>query len=285
MTIGASGMYVVPVVLPAVQADFGVARADASLPYTLLMIGFGVGGMLMGRLADRFGVTVPCCIGAVGLGLGFVPRRCRAASGLFALAHGVLIGLWAARPPSRRCWPTPRCGLCAPRHRGGGVRQRQLPGRRHLAAHRAALCAKRGLARHLHRAGHLLRLAMLALAQRHAPAAAAALAAGNGRSHRRSAVASSRPFGLSPGAGPSRCCAWPAWPAAWPWPCRRCTSWPTCTDLGFGAARGAEMLSLMLACGIVSRLVSGAICDRIGGCARCCWARRCRAWRCCCSAV
>jgi predicted MFS family arabinose efflux permease len=38
-----------------------------------------------------------------------------------------------------------------------------------------------------------------------------------------------------------------------------------CTDLGFGAARGAEMLSLMLACGIVSRLVSGFICDRIGG--------------------
>jgi MFS family permease len=38
-----------------------------------------------------------------------------------------------------------------------------------------------------------------------------------------------------------------------------------CTDLGYGAARGAEMLSLMLACGIVSRLVSGLVCDRIGG--------------------
>jgi len=38
-----------------------------------------------------------------------------------------------------------------------------------------------------------------------------------------------------------------------------------CGDLGFGAARGAEMLSLMLGAGIVSRLVSGAICDRIGG--------------------
>ena len=38
-----------------------------------------------------------------------------------------------------------------------------------------------------------------------------------------------------------------------------------CSDLGFGAARGAEMLSLMLACGVVSRLISGAICDRIGG--------------------
>ena len=42
MTIGSCGMYVVPVVLPSVQADFGVARADASLPYTLTMIGFGV---------------------------------------------------------------------------------------------------------------------------------------------------------------------------------------------------------------------------------------------------
>ena len=38
-----------------------------------------------------------------------------------------------------------------------------------------------------------------------------------------------------------------------------------CSDLGFGAARGAEMLSLMLGCGIVSRLASGWICDHIGG--------------------
>ena len=38
-----------------------------------------------------------------------------------------------------------------------------------------------------------------------------------------------------------------------------------CGDLGYGAARGAEMLSIMLAFGIVSRLASGWICDRIGG--------------------
>ena len=29
MTIGSAGMYVVSVMLPAVQADFGVSRADA----------------------------------------------------------------------------------------------------------------------------------------------------------------------------------------------------------------------------------------------------------------
>jgi MFS family permease len=38
-----------------------------------------------------------------------------------------------------------------------------------------------------------------------------------------------------------------------------------CNDLGYGLARGAEMLSLMLALGIVSRLLSGLIADRIGG--------------------
>jgi MFS family permease len=38
-----------------------------------------------------------------------------------------------------------------------------------------------------------------------------------------------------------------------------------CTDLGFGAARGAEMLSLMMGAGIVSRLLSGWISDHLGG--------------------
>jgi MFS family permease len=38
-----------------------------------------------------------------------------------------------------------------------------------------------------------------------------------------------------------------------------------CNDLGYGLARGAEMLSLMLGLGIVSRLASGLIADRIGG--------------------
>jgi predicted MFS family arabinose efflux permease len=38
-----------------------------------------------------------------------------------------------------------------------------------------------------------------------------------------------------------------------------------CGDLGYGVARGAEMLSLMLGFGIVSRVGSGWIADRIGG--------------------
>ena len=72
MTIGATGMFVISVALPAVQADFGIDRSSVSSAYTMLMIGFGLGGILMGRLADRFGVAVPVAIGAFGLGGGFI---------------------------------------------------------------------------------------------------------------------------------------------------------------------------------------------------------------------
>ncbi|MEY2687676.1 MAG: hypothetical protein RL375_1874, partial [Pseudomonadota bacterium] len=64
MTIGSGAMYVVSVVLPAVQAEFGVERADASLPYTLMMVGFGLGGIAMGKAADRYGVMVVALIGS-----------------------------------------------------------------------------------------------------------------------------------------------------------------------------------------------------------------------------
>src|SRR5258706_1742588 len=92
MTIGSGAMYVVAVVLPAVQAEFKVARADASLPYTLMMVGFGLGGIAMGKLADRFGVMAVVLLGAAGLGCGFVAAGLSGSLLGFALAHGVLLG-------------------------------------------------------------------------------------------------------------------------------------------------------------------------------------------------
>ena len=92
MTIGSAAMYVVAVVLPAVQAEFGVARADASLPYTLLMVGFGLGGVLMGKLADRFGVMLPVLIGAAGLASGFALAAASSSILGFAIVSGALLG-------------------------------------------------------------------------------------------------------------------------------------------------------------------------------------------------
>src|SRR5712692_3485916 len=94
-TIGTVGMWSMPVVLPAVQAEFGVARADASLPFTLAMLGFAFGGVLMGRLADRFGIVAPVVCGAIALGLGYLGAGFARSLTQFALMH-VLIGLGAS---------------------------------------------------------------------------------------------------------------------------------------------------------------------------------------------
>lgn len=52
-TIGGIGLWSVVVALPTVQAEFGVQRGTASLPYTMTMLGIAIGGIGMGRLADR----------------------------------------------------------------------------------------------------------------------------------------------------------------------------------------------------------------------------------------
>ena len=57
-TIGSVGMWSMPVALPFVQADFGITRAEVSLPFTLAMTGFALGGVAMGRLCDSFGLVV-----------------------------------------------------------------------------------------------------------------------------------------------------------------------------------------------------------------------------------
>jgi MFS family permease len=262
MTVGAAGMYIVPVVLPAVQADFGVARADASLPYTLLMVGFGLGGMLMGRLADRFGVAMPLSMGAVGMGLGFAAAALSGNIWLFALAHGVLIGLLGSSATfspllaDTSLWFMRRRGIavavCASGNYLGGALWPPIiqhfvesVGWRQTYWGLAVFCS----------------LAMFGLAQlmRQRPPALA-LAPVNVRG----VAASDRPFNLSLGQAQALLCvAGLSCCVAMSMPQVHIVAY--CSDLGFGAARGAEMLSLMLACGIVSRLISGAICDRIGG--------------------
>ena len=262
MTIGSGSMYVVAVVLPPVQAEFGVARADASLPYTAMMIGFGIGGILMGRLADRFGVMVPVLIGAAGLALGFVAAGSAGNIWFFSAAHGVLLGLlgssatFAPLVADTSLWFVRRRGIavaiCASGNYLAGaiwppIVQHFIEsvGWRHTYFGLAAFCA--------------VTMPLLALMMRPRPPAAVV-----GTSAGAPAVSSTRPFGLSMGAAQALLCvAGVACCVAMSMPQVHIVAY--CGDLGYGAARGAEMLSLMLACGIVSRLISGAICDRIGG--------------------
>ena len=92
-TLGGVGLWSTIVALPAIQLEFGIGRASASLPYTATSIGFGLGGILMGRFADRAGIVVPIRCGALTLSLGYIAAAYTTSLWQFALVQGLLIGL------------------------------------------------------------------------------------------------------------------------------------------------------------------------------------------------
>ncbi|NOG70750.1 MFS transporter [Roseicella sp. DB1501] len=258
-TIGGVGLWSIVVALPAVQAEFGTARADASLPYTLTTLGFAAGGILMGRLADRFGVMLPVLIGIGALALGYILSAQAGSMGQFAVIHGGLIGLLGA------------CATFGPvvadtslwfRRRRGFAVSLAASGNYFAGAVWPPL-VQAGIASYGWRQTHVmigiaclvLMLPLAMVLRRPAPRQDAAPAAGR-------AVPVS-PLGLAPNslqallavAGVA-CCIAMAMPQV------HIVAY--CSDLGYGPARGAEMLSVMLACGVVSRLSFGAILDRIG---------------------
>lgn len=258
--VGGSSMYVVAVVLPAVQADFGVTRADASVPYTLLMIGLGAGGSVMGRIADRYGVVTSLRVGAVGLGMGYAGAAMSGGIWAFSLWHGFAIGLLGGSAmfspliADTSLWFERRrgiaVGVCASgNYLAGAVwppivqHLVETHGWRHAYGVLALVC--------------FAVVATLSFAmRRRSPVLSAPSPARSG--------ARPAPFGLHPAfAQTLLCVAGIACCVAMSMPQVHMVAY--CGDLGYGAARGAQMLSLMLACGIVSRLASGAICDRIGG--------------------
>ncbi|BBK38075.1 MFS transporter [Allostella sp. ATCC 35155] len=258
--VGGVGFWSVVVVLPAVQAEFGVDRGTASIPYTAAMIGFAAGGVLMGRLSDRFGIVAPVALGAVAICIGYVGSAFAASLWQFALLHGVFIGLLGSSAvfgpliADISHWFNRRRGIAVGICASGN----------YLAGTIWPSVIQALVTDHGWRFAHIvvgitcvvLMLPLAFFLRRRPPPQRLAAGAGTARVP--------RPVGLSPNrlqlllafAGIACCIA---------------MSMPQvhivayCGDLGYGVARGAEMLSLMLGFGIVSRLASGWISDRIGG--------------------
>jgi MFS family permease len=257
--IGNVGMWSIIVILPAVEAEFGVDRATAALPYTLTMAGFALGNWVIGRWVDRYGVARVLAIAAILMAASFgsaalapniatlsalqvVVGFATAASfgpliadvsQWFLRRRGIAVAITASgNYLSGALWPLILADILA----GPGWRTAYLV----IAA--TAL---------------LVMLPMTLALRRpipeeaiHASAAAAALR--------------QQTAGLSPntlvwllaiaGIG---CCVAMSMPQV------HIVAY--CVDLGYGPAVGAEMLSLMLMGGVVSRLVSGLLADRLGG--------------------
>jgi MFS family permease len=256
-TIGSVGMWSMPVALPFVQTDFGITRAEVSLPYTLAMTGFALGGVAMGRLCDRFGVVVAIMLGNLALGISYVGASLAPTPLTFALMH-LLIGVGASATFGPLMADMSQWFV---RHRGiavsiaasgnyiGGVlwppvlqHAMGTGGWRHTYLGVGMFCA-------------LATLPFIFALWRARPIAWMLEAASTG---------SARNLGVSPNAlmvllcvAGLACCVAMAMPQV------HLVAY--CGDLGYGPARGAEMLSAMLGFGILSRIGSGLIADRLGG--------------------
>ena len=261
-SIGGVGMWSVVVTLPAVQAEFGVARAGAALPYTLTMLGFAAGGVVMGRASDRFGIARVAAFAGVMLAAGYVLASRTNDLLTYALMHGLLIGmlgsgaLFGPVMADASLWFRRRRGLAvaiaaAGNYVAGAVWPPVVAAATQSYGWRAA---ELGIG-----VAMLLTVTPLAWLLR----APSPVQQGPVDASTIAATSQSR-LGLTPGmlltllvAAGLGCCVAMSMPQV------HIVAY--CADLGFGPARGAEMLSLMLGLGIISRIGSGWVADRIGG--------------------
>ena len=258
-TIGSVGMWTVVVVLPAVQAEFGVDRASASLPYTTTMVGFALGNVLLGRFVDRMGIFVPMLMATASLLIGFVGAASVSSIWLFAIFQTVVgFGASATFGPliaDLSHWFRKRRGVAVAAAASGNyfagaiwplLMQLTLPteGWRFTYVAIAIVCT--------------VTMVPLAMAlRRPAPHDLAVAGNGQGHAHRLSIDLSPRTLQILLAIAGIGCCVAMSMPQV------HIVAY--CVDLGFGVARGSEMLSLMLVGGVVSRLASGFIADYIGG--------------------
>lgn len=259
-TIGGVGLWAVVVVLPAVEAEFGVARAGASLPYTLTLMCFSVGGILMGRLVDRIGIVYPVIASGIVLGLGYMLTSQAESLWQFAILHALFVGaasstMFAPLLADISHWFDRRRGIAVAVCASGNYLAGTVwpPLIQHFVADYGWRSTFFGMGVFC-----LVTIVPLVAVLRRKPPhyQLSDLAGAQTGSQARLGVSPNVLISLLALAGVA-CCVAMSMPQV------HIVAY--CGDLGYGAARGAEMLSLMLGFGVVSRLASGWIADRIGG--------------------
>jgi predicted MFS family arabinose efflux permease len=258
-TIGGIGLWVPVVILPTIQQDFGLDRAGAALPYTGTMIGFALGGLFMGRLSDRFGIVMPVVLSAVMLALGFFLAAWSPNYWVYVFAQSVPIGFLGCAATfgplvaDVSLWFQKRRGIAiaivaSGNYLAGAIWPPVITWITQTYGWRPAYACL----------GVLALVVMLPLAfllrrrasQDEVPSAT--------KSAMTQKTLNGTPLlqGMLVLAGLA-CCVAMSMPQV------HLVAY--CTDLGYGPARGAEMLSLLLGFGVVSRLLSGFAADKIGG--------------------
>jgi MFS family permease len=257
-SIGSVGMWSVVVVLPVVQAEFGASRGAVSLAYTLTMFGFGLGGVIVGRITDRLGIVTAMALSIACTGISYLLAGLSATLWQFHAVY-FLIGLgtsvtFAPLMAEVSHWFVRYRGLAV------GI----VASGNYVAGTLWPPVVSVGLQTIGWRATHIaigpfcvvsMSLLLLVLRSR---------MGGAGAQNHANAPRPQLDLGISTNAltvllsiAGIACCVAMAMPQV------HIVAY--CGDLGYGVARGAEMLSLMMGFGIVSRIGSGFLADRIGG--------------------
>ncbi len=95
-SVGGVGMWSSVILLPEIQNYFSLDRGEASLSYTVTMLGIVFGNVFMGRMVDKFGVVTPTLISALCLGIGYFGIAFVESFWLFLVYQGILIGIFGA---------------------------------------------------------------------------------------------------------------------------------------------------------------------------------------------
>jgi MFS family permease len=257
-SIGAVGMWSIVVALPVVQAEFAATRGAVSLAYTTIMMGFGLGSVITGRITDRFGIVAAMALSIAFLGLSYVGAGLSVTLWQF-IAVSFLMGLgtsatFAPLMAEASHWFERYRGLAVTIVASGN----------YVGGTVWAPLVNWGITTAGWRATHIaigifcaISMALLVLVLRAQIGGAAV------RDHA-NAPPPRVDFNLSTNAltallciASISCCVAMAMPQV------HIVAY--CGDLGYGVARGAEMLSLMMGFGIISRIGSGFLADRIGG--------------------
>jgi MFS family permease len=262
LTSGVATMYIAIIGIKPIALEFGATRGAGSLTYTLLMVGYGSGGILMGYVSDRLGVMLPALFGSACLAVGFSLAATSTSLVEFYWMHGVLLGLLGSASVFTPLvadishWFTARRGIAVAivisgSYLGGAVWPPVAQSLFDSIGWRATYQAF---------AWYSL-LVMIPLCFVFAPTRKTTASGANSI---REQAFPARPLGMRPNSLQSLICVAGLG-------CCIAMSVPQvhlvahATDLGHSAVDGARMLALMLACGVVSRIASGWLSDRIGG--------------------
>ena len=257
--VGNVGMWSIIVVMPDVQAEFGAGRAEASIPYTVTMVGFALGNLAIGRAVDRWGIRRAITAAGFLIAASFALAALAPNLLLLCLVQMVLgFGTGAGFGPL-----IADVSLWFQRYRGIAVAVAASGNYLSGALWPLVLGALAGDAgwRWVYFALAALTLVIMVpaaqLLRRRVPVDALRLAEARAEAQARASGFSPRQLQWLLGLAGIGCCVAMSMPQV--------HIVALCVDFGFGAAVGAQMLSLMLLGGVASRLVFGLLSDRLGG--------------------